>query len=176
MTYQNTQRTPKDPLVQAKDYPAALSELNKSALVSVTDLKGIITYANDNLVATSKYTHQELMGQNHRLLKSGHQDHELFEDLWKTIASGQVWRGEIKNRAKDGSYFWVDTSIAPIFNELGKPAQYLAVRFLSRREKQILTVKERNYQLEQFDRIITDGGLRMIDLTNELTDIMRTDK
>lgn len=111
------------------DYDALLTAIGRAALVSVTDSKGDIIYANDKFVEISKYTREELLGQNHRILKSGHQPYELFVDLWKTISNGGVWRGEIKNRAKDGSYYWVDSSIAPILGDDNKPERYIAIRF-----------------------------------------------
>ena len=113
-----------------KDLGALLDALNHAALVSMTDVKGRITYANEKFVEVSKYPLDELLGQNHRLLKSGDQPDELFIDLWSTIVNGKVWRGEIKNRAKDGSFYWVDTAIAPILNHRGKPERYISVRFL----------------------------------------------
>ncbi len=113
-----------------KDFKAMLSALNETALVSIADIKGDITFANEKFVEVSKYSLDELIGQNHRLLKSGDQPDEMFVNLWKTISSGKNWRGEIKNKAKDGSYYWVDTSIAPILNDKGRPERYIAVRFL----------------------------------------------
>lgn len=113
-----------------KDLGALLDALNHTALVSMTDVRGNITYANEKFVEVSKYSLQELLGQNHRILKSDEHPNELFADLWRTIASGKVWRGEIKNRAKDGSYYWVDTAIAPVLNQHGRPERYISVRFL----------------------------------------------
>lgn len=118
----------------ASDYEAVLSALNKTALLSMTDSKGIITYANDKFSEISGYSHKELIGQNHRILKSGQQPDALFEDLWATISSGHIWRGEIKNRAKDGGYYWVDTSITPVIGERGRPESYIAIRFLITRQ------------------------------------------
>ena len=112
------------------DYEALLSALNQTALISITDKRGVITFANDRFIETSKYSLRELIGQNHRILKSGQQPDSLFDDLWATISKGKVWHGQIKNRAKDGSYYWVDTSIAPIIGPTGKPERYIAVRFL----------------------------------------------
>ena len=109
---------------------ALLWALNETALVSLTDDKGNILYANDKFVNISKYSRDELIGQNHRILKSGKQPNSLFNNLWTTISSGQTWRGEILNKAKDDSYYWVDTSIAPILNKRGKPVNYISVRFL----------------------------------------------
>ena len=103
---------------------------DESVLVSVTDGEGTIVFANDTFVRVSKYSREELVGQNHRILKSGHQPEEMFIDLWKTISGGKTWRGEIKNRAKDGSYYWVDATIKPIFDDRGKIVNYVAFRFV----------------------------------------------
>ncbi|MDD5054884.1 MAG: ATP-binding protein [Candidatus Peribacteraceae bacterium] len=104
--------------------------LRNSALVSATDKQGTITYVNDKFVHVSKYRRAELLGRNHRILNSGDHPREFFDGLWKTVLSGSVWRGDVKNRAKDGSFFWVDTAIAPILNAEGEPAGFVSVRFL----------------------------------------------
>ena len=113
-----------------KDLGALLDALNHTAIVSMTDVQGRITYANEKFVEISQYPLGELLGKNHRILKSGDQPDALFVDLWRTVANGSVWRGEIKNRAKDGSFYWVDTAIAPILNHRGTPERYISVRFL----------------------------------------------
>ncbi|MCX2453423.1 PAS domain S-box protein [Pedobacter sp. PLR] len=112
--------------------------VDTSIISSITDIKGTIIHVNQRFCEVSQFSRPELLGQNHRIINSGYHPKEFLREMWKTIGKGEVWHGEIKNQAKDGSFYWVDSVIVPIKDLSGKPLQYLSLRTLisERKEKE----------------------------------------
>mgnify|MGYP006148923339 CR=1 FL=1 len=136
-----------------EDYKNALDQ---SALVSITDKSGVIVYANKKFQKISQYSEKELIGQDHSLVNSGEHSAPFFRDMWKTISGGEIWRGTIKNQAKNGTYYWVDTTIVPFFNDNNKPDYYMSIRFDITNQALISEeIVRKNYELEQFSFVLS---------------------
>ncbi|MBC7935600.1 MAG: PAS domain-containing protein [Rhizobacter sp.] len=124
-TQKNIEKNLEKSLKEVSDYKYALDE---SSIVSITDQKGIINYANDNFCKISKYECGELIGKDHRIINSGYHTKEFIRNLWMTISNGKIWKGELRNKAKDETLYWVDTTIVPFLDDRGKPYQYIVIR------------------------------------------------
>ncbi|HMJ67677.1 MAG TPA: PAS domain S-box protein [Cyclobacteriaceae bacterium] len=132
-------------LREISDYKYALDE---SAIVAITDYRGIIKHVNDNFCRISKYPREDLIGKDHRIINSGYHSKDFIRSIWQTIGRGEIWKGELRNRAKDGSIYWVNTSIVPFVDDQGKPYQYLAIRSDITDQKIADEIKSANMRLE----------------------------
>lgn len=126
-----------------------LDTLNEIALVSITDIEGNITYANEVFCKKAGYSKEELIGENHRIFKSGKQSDDIFKDLWASISNGKIWKGEILNKTKDGGNYWVHTTIVPFFDLEGNIEKYVAVRFDITEQKELQNQLERSLEKEK---------------------------
>lgn len=130
--------------------------LDASAIVGITDKSGKITYANDKFCEVSKYSQEELIGQDHRIVNSGYHPKEYIRQMWRTIKAGKVWKGEFRNRKKDGSFYWVNSTIVPFLDENGKPYQYISIRneITQRKqmEEEVKNLSRKIIQAQEFER------------------------
>lgn len=163
--------SPSNSVQQELDY--VCHALDESAIVVTTNLEGVITDVNDTFCQISKYRREELIGQTHRVVNSNYHPKAFFHEMWQTISSGRVWRGEVKNKAKDGSFYWVNTTIVPFLDKEGVPTQYTAIRFDITYRKRIETeikqlydeleerVKIRTAELEQANQHLSEALMRL---------------
>ena len=140
---------------EAKEFFASTLDAYKSAIdshaiVSVTDVQGVISYVNGKFCELSKYDVSELIGQTHQIVNSGYHSKEFFQNLWKTILSGQTWNGEVRNKAKDGTFYWVNATIVPLLDKENKPYQFIAIR------TDITKLKEQQRELSSIFRMAVD--------------------
>lgn len=159
---------------RTKELSDMTNALDATAIVAVTDKDGTITKVNRKFVEISKYSEEELIGQNHRILKSGYHSAEFFENMWKTITSGQIFEAEIKNKAKDGSYYWVKTTIVPFLDENGRPKQYIAIH---NDITNLKNIEERLHEALERDRANTEIIRRQVEeLQKTNVELRRKDK
>lgn len=153
--HRNMEEELKQTIQELSAYKHALDE---SSIVAITDQKGIIKHVNDNFCRISKYSREELIGQDHRIINSSYHDKDYIRNLWATIARGGIWKGELRNRAKDGNHYWVDTTIIPFLNEKGRPYQYVAIRSdITERKLAEMELGKRADLIESLLESITDG-------------------
>ena len=147
--------------VKNKELQEVMDALDESSLVSIADKNGIILKVNRRFCEVAKFKEAELIGKSHNIINSGYHSKVFWESFWRTIKKGEVWRGEIRNRAKDGSEYWVNTTINPIRNEKGEIIHYLSIRqdITSRKiyEELLLQSNLRLAQIEQFIDLTTDA-------------------
>lgn len=151
---------------ELEDFKRALDE---HAIVAITDALGRITYANEKFCAISGYSREELLGKDHRIINSGYHAKEFFQVLWDTIQAGKVWKGEIRNRAKDGRIYWVDTTIVPFFDSKGRPDRFVAIRADITQKKEAEEALRLSQKLESLG--VLAGGIAH-DFNNLLTSIL----
>lgn len=148
---------------KAKEINDVRSALDESTIVTITNQKGVITFVNDKYCSISKYSKEELIGQYHYVNNPEYQLNKFIKNIWKTIANGKVWKGDIKNRAKDGSYYWVNSTIVPFLDNEGKPYQYIAISSDITDQKlakenlnlALTTLEKTNKELDQFAYIVS---------------------
>jgi PAS domain S-box-containing protein len=145
--------------------------LSDHSIIAVTDIEGIILYANKKFCEISKYTEDELVGQNHRILKSDEHTNEFFTEMWDVISSGSVWEGEIKNRAKDGSMYWLKSTIIPVLDSEKNIKNYVAIRTDITTQKEIQTKL-----LEMEEKLMEQNEDLMSKVESKSSELVRSER
>lgn len=134
--------------------------INTNIISTITDKEGNIVYANDKFCEVSKYALHSILGQNHRIVNSGHHPKEFFRNLWATITKGDVWHGEILNKASDGTLYWVDTVIVPIKNDGDRTTHYLSLRTLITDRKNLEEKKSKYVSSLEVLLVMTSNSIK----------------
>ena len=153
-----------------KDMREIINALDNSSIVAVTDKHGNIIYVNKKFCEVSKYSQNELLNQNHRILKSGFHSPSFYKNLWSTISNGNVWGGDIKNKAKDGSFYWVRTIITPFLDKEGKPVKYIAIRTVVSEEKLSEEKAIKKTQDIKIKKLISDEKVKQLRKMEKIKD------
>lgn len=138
--------------------------LDKANTVSITDIDGNIIYVNDLFCQTSKYTREELIGQNHRIVNSDYHPKEYFQQMWSTILEGDIWKGEVRNKTKDGAVWWAEATIIPFLDDERKPYQFVAIRSDITERK---TLEEKMYHIEYYNPLTTLPNKKLFEFRSE---------
>jgi len=150
--------------------------LDEHAIVAMTDTDGRITYANDKFCEISKYSREELLGQDHRIVNSGHHPKAFFAGMWATISNGKAWHGEIRNKAKDGSFYWVATTVVPLFDSEGRVRKYVSIRTditeRKRAEEQHLAIERKMLEAQKLESLGVLAGGVAHDFNNILCSVL----
>ena len=133
-------------------FEAFQKAVNFNMVCSITDVNGTIIYVNDRFCEICKYSTEELIGQNHRIINSGYHPREFFRNLWGTITRGEIWRGEVRSQAKDRTYFWLDSIIIPLVNANGKIVQYFSLRMPINEKKELEELNEK--RIKNIEKIL----------------------
>lgn len=152
-TFEEKRKVLLDALNQVSDYKYAIDE---SAIVSISDQYGQISHVNNLFAEVSGYTKSEMIGENHRKLNSNFHSKEYFRELWETLLQGNAWQGEIRNKRKDGSYYWIKTTLVPFVNQENQPYQFIEIAFdITKEKEQLIEIQKKNAQLDQFAYVVS---------------------
>lgn len=143
-----------------REYESQKLAMDQHSIVSIADKNGNITYVNNRFCDISGFSEAELIGKNHRIIKSDEHNHEFYKNIWNTISNGNVWHGEIKNRKRNGDHYWVESTIVPFLDESGKPYQYVSVR------TDITEIKNNQIAQENAQQRLSEQNTALVILTN----------